>query len=133
VTPASPRPTPTGSPTASRSPAPSPTATPPAGTGCRDSDGPYVLRIAPALVKITRSGTVTLSARLLQNGKTCPADMTVALYARGPGTTLFHISRTMTTDSQGLVHAAYSRPSADFRWYVRHASSVSGFGLVQVR
>jgi hypothetical protein len=133
VTPASPRPTPTSSPTASSSPAPSPTATPPAGTGCRDADGPYVLRISPAFAKITRSGTVTLSARLLQNGKTCQAGMTVALYARGPGTTLFHISRTMTTDSQGLVHAVYSRPGADFRWYVRHATSVSGFGLVQVR
>lgn len=136
VTPASPKPTPTASVTTSPTPSPtgSPAASPPpAGTGCRDADGPYVLRISPAAIKTTRSGTVNLSARLLQNGKTCQAGLSVALYARGPGTTLFHISRTMTTDSQGLVHAVYSRPSADFRWYVRHASTVSGFGLVQVR
>jgi hypothetical protein len=106
-----------------------PTAAKPCGTG----GGNYVLRISPLAAVIARGGTVVLTSRLLQSGRICQAGLTVALYTRGPGTTLFHISRTLTTDAQGLVQATYTRPGADFRWYVRHSTAVSGIGLVQVR
>jgi hypothetical protein len=59
--------------------------------------------------------------------------MVMGVYVRGPGTTLYHLSRTLRTDVQGLVQATFVKPTADFRWYVRFASTTSAINLVQVR
>ena len=104
---------------------------------CYAGGGPLSLRISPSYALVTPTQSVTLSARLMQNGRACQAGVRVPVYARGPGATVFHLSRTLTTDASGLVRTTYVRPSADFRWYVKamfdFANAASPTGLVQVR
>lgn len=104
---------------------------------CYAGGGPLLLRMSPAYAKIAPTGSVTLSARLLQDGRVCQAGLPVRVYTRGPGATVFHLSRTLTTDGAGLVRTTYVRPRADFRWYTRSVTELGSVqsitGLVQVR
>jgi acid phosphatase len=100
---------------------------------CYSGGGSYALRISPSYARVSRTGAVTLSARLLQGGRACQSGLRVGLHARGPGATTYHLSRALVTGSGGLVSTTYSRPGSDFRWYAAYGGASSPVGLVQVR
>lgn len=108
-----------------------------ANSPCYPGGGSYSMRISPNYGVIRRLGNVTLGVRLLQAGRVCGAGNRLALYARGRNATVFHLSRTLSTDAQGLARTTYVRPAGDFRWYVAYTSPsgrvVSPIGLLQVR
>ena len=109
----------------------------PAPEACYAGGGALTLRTSPTYAKITPTQSVNLAARLLQAGRVCQAGLPVRIYTRGPGMTTFHLSRTLTTDGEGLVRTTYVRPRADFRWYASSVLEIgraqSTTGLVQVR
>jgi hypothetical protein len=131
-----PSPTATGtspSPTAtstSTSPSPSPTATP---LPCRTGGGSYAIASSPSYVKIAKGGRIRLNLTLSQAGRVCQAGVRLSLYARGPGTTLFHLSRTASTSSTGKAFFDYTNVRADFRWYALSSGARSATNLVQAR
>ncbi|GAC1441184.1 MAG: acid phosphatase [Mycobacteriales bacterium] len=110
-----------------------PKPNPKPSAACYDGGGTYALAISPSYAKISRTGAVTLTARLTQAGRPCQPGLRVGLYARGPRATAFHLSRVLTTDPQGTVSTTYVRPSADFRWYPSYTGRSGAPGLVQVR
>jgi hypothetical protein len=57
----------------------------------------------------------------------------MSLYARGPGTTLYHLSRSATTSSTGKAVFTYTGVRADFRWYVLSSGGHGATNLVQAR
>ena len=109
----------------------------PAPEACYAGGGALSLRMSPTYAKITPTQSVTLAARLLQAGRVCQAGLPVRIYTRGPGMTTYHLSRTLTTNNEGLVRTTYVRPRADFRWYAVSVLEIgraqSTAGLVQVR
>jgi hypothetical protein len=124
----SPSATSTGDPSATASS--TPTAPPPP---CRPGGGSYAITSSPAYAKIPRGGHVRLVATLAQAGRVCQAGLRMSSYVRGPGTTLYHLSRTATTSSAGRVLFDYSAVRADFRWYALAQGAHSSTGLVQAR
>ena len=108
--------------------------------------------VGTKLTVIKHGASVTLGVRLLRNGEQC-SGKTVRFYAHGRydfdanGNPTYHLSRTLVTDSTGLIHTTYTNRQSDFRWFgdfrinptINHAVSnasgakSTGQDLVQVR
>lgn len=135
-------PSPSASPTAtdvspspsatSASPSPSPTATTPP-LPCRTGGGTYAIATSPSYAKIVKGGRIRLNVSVAQAGRPCQAGVRLSVYVRGPGTTLYHLSRTASTSSTGKAYVDYTGVRADFRWYVLSSGAHSATNLVQAR
>lgn len=128
-------PTPTASATASPTPTASPTATA-APLPCRTDGGTYAIATSPSYIKIvkgTTGGHVRLYATVSQAGRPCQSGVRLSVYVRGPGTTLYHLSKSAVTGSTGKAYVDYTGVKADFRWYVVSSGAHSATNLVQVR
>jgi len=120
----------------------------------RTSQSPlsYITSVGTHVSIIKHGASVTLGVRLLRGGQWC-SGKTVRFYAHGRtdfdanGNPTYHLSRTLVTDSTGLIHTTYTNRQSDFRWFgdfninplVNHAVSnasgakSTGQDLVQVR
>lgn len=126
-------PSPTVSPTVSPTMSPTPTMSTPPLLPCRTGGGSYAIAATPSYKKIVKGTGVRVSATLTQAGRLCQAGIRLSVYARGPGTTLYHLSKSMTTASTGKAFADYIGVKADFRWYVVSSGAHSATNLVQAR
>jgi hypothetical protein len=68
-----------------------------------------------------------------QAGRVCQVGIRMSVYVRGPGTTLYHLSRTASTGSTGKAYVDYTGVRADFRWYILSSGAHSATNLVQAR
>jgi hypothetical protein len=117
------------------------TASPAAAANCSypATSSPYALRISPTgTARIAKGDSITISTRLVKGSTLC-AGRHVYLYVHGRGewnngVPTFHLSRTGTTDSNGLASWTYTNQQSDFRFYTRLEGSTtkSATGLVQV-
>lgn len=120
------------------------TAPPAAAANCAypASSSPYALRISPATTTVIKHGaSITISTRLVRGSLLC-GGRTVYLKVHGVkdfanGFPTYHISRTGTTDANGLVHWTYTNQQSDFRFYTYLEGSGgavnSPTSLIQVR
>ena len=133
---ASPSDTASASPSASSTATSTPTATPTPTVSplpCRTGGGTVALAVSPAYKKVVKGGSVRLSPTVSQGGRLCQAGVRVSLYVRGPGTTLYHLSRSASTVAGGKALFDYTGIRADFRWYAVAFGVRSAAGLVQAR
>ncbi|MFN2539042.1 MAG: hypothetical protein ABR549_12975 [Mycobacteriales bacterium] len=119
-------------------------AAPAAASNCTypATSQPYFMRISPAQTTVIKHGaSITVSVRLLKGSLLCGGQH-IYLYVHGirdfvGSTPTYHISRTGTTDSNGLVRWTYTNQQSDFRFYGYLEGSGgqvnSPKGLVQVR
>ena len=118
------------------------TASPAAASNCGypSSPYPYVLRVSPnQTTTIAKGSSITISTRLVKGNLLC-GGRHVYLYVHGRGEFVngvpsYHLSRTATTDANGLARWTYTNQQTDFRFYTRlegtttHSPTV----LIQVR
>ncbi|MCW2673569.1 MAG: hypothetical protein JWP14_2158 [Frankiales bacterium] len=117
------------------------TASPAAAGNCSypATSSAYALRISPtSTTRIPKGGSITISTRVVK-GTTLCAGKNVYLYVHGRGefsngVPTFHLSRTGTTDSNGLESWTFTNQQSDFRFYTRleGTSTKSANGLIQV-
>lgn len=105
------------------------------------TSSPYYMRISPATVPtvIRHGSSVTVGVRLIKGSLLCGGKH-LYLYVHGirdytNGVATYHLSRTGTTDSNGLIRWTYTNQQNDFRFYARleGTSITSPRGLIQVR
>jgi hypothetical protein len=116
------------------------TAAPAAAADCaaayNASGRAYGLRISPSYAKVPKGSVVTLSTRLFRGTVLCNGEK-VGFYTHNKGVTKFDLTRTDTTDSQGLG-IVYYKPIGDFRYFVNFNINAvtpgarSAGGLIQV-
>ncbi len=120
------------------------TASPAAAANCTypATAAPYGLRISPAQYSnpfvIHHGARVVISVRVVKGSLNC-GGKNVYLYVHGKGEAFnsYHLSKTGTTTSNGLVSWTYNNQQNDFRYYAvlegTGGSVRSQTGLIQVR